>query len=288
VCAGAKGENITFFSEGNYADSNASPTDSIPLSLHHDLSDARPRERGLRAAATAAADGDAQGQATPPIGSPLADFNGDGILDIAYTSADEGDNVGSVTVEFGLGDGSFLGRVKYRLGSSVRETVAVGDFNRDGKLDLLFTHNNELRPLLGNGDGSFTPGAVTLFRSRRTPSAVIAGDFNLDGKPDVALANDPYGVSVLTGKGDGAFEGQADYVTGGNVWGVTAGDLNLDGRPDIVGVNEFGSTISLLYNQGGGTFAPRATDGADKPVGTPSGLSPDLAQPGRLQQRRQG
>jgi uncharacterized protein (TIGR03437 family) len=258
----------------------------------------------------------AQSAAVPPVGSPLGDFNGDGILDVAYANHDDGDGDGSVVVEFGLGDGSFLGRVKYRLGRSVRETVAVGDFNndgqldlavthmgirtptsptlantvsvllgdgagsfdtrkdyrfaedvtmpfvagdfdRDGKLDLLFFHISQLRLLAGNGDGSFTPRPHTLFRLRRSPVTPVAGDFNLDGKLDVALANDPYGVSVLTGRGDGTFEGQADYLTGGNVWGVTAGDLNLDGKPDLVAVNEYGSSISILYNQGDGTFGGR-------------------------------
>jgi FG-GAP-like repeat len=75
-------------------------------------------------------------------------------------------------------------------------SVAVGDFNGDGKPDLVFANSGSSASiLLGNGDGTFRPQEIFLLAGN--PSSVAAGDFSGDGKLDImsVAGND---VSVLT------------------------------------------------------------------------------------------
>ena len=83
--------------------------------------------------------------------------------------------------------------------------IAVGDFNRDGKLDLVIANSegNSVGVLLGNGDGSFGSPAVY---TTRIPGFVVVGDFNRDGKLDVVVTNKYFFASILLGKGDGTFQ----------------------------------------------------------------------------------
>src|SRR5947208_2331267 len=77
-------------------------------------------------------------------------------------------------------------------------SVAVGDFNRDGTLDLAVANHddNTVSILLGSGTGSF--GAKTDFGTGSNPFSVAVGDFNGDGKLDLAVANElAVRVSIL-------------------------------------------------------------------------------------------
>src|SRR6185503_16206333 len=83
---------------------------------------------------------------------------------------------------------SFGANTDFGTGSNP-QSVAAGDFNSDGKLDLATANQNSdtVSILLGTGTGSF--GAKTDFGTGRGPVAVAVGDFNGDGKLDLALAN---------------------------------------------------------------------------------------------------
>jgi tRNA A-37 threonylcarbamoyl transferase component Bud32 len=133
--------------------------------------------------------------------------------------------------------------------------VAVGDFNGDGKLDLVVSNiaDNTVSLLLGNGDGTFQP-AVNL-RTQAEPHGVAVGDFNGDGKLDFAVANKKSTtVSVFLGNGDGTFRDPRSYATGSNPKGVAVADLNGDGKADLVVAN--GGDVSVLLGNGDGTFRP--------------------------------
>jgi hypothetical protein len=195
---------------------------------------------------------------TIPNTAVLADFNGDGVLDLAYT------NALTVQTVLGNGDGTFHAGPSTGLSQIGLGAVATGDFNGDGKLDLvvtlydLFTSGLEYSGvMLGNGDGSF--GTLAPVNGVGTPFVgsitAVAGDFNNDGKLDVATAIQTAGATVQAflyvsnGNGDGTF--QAPYSVP-NVPGVTnpilLADFNGDGNLDL-------STGGFIYyGQGDGTF----------------------------------
>ena len=98
-----------------------------------------------------------------PLAVVAGDFNGDGNLDLAVTNADCSDYHGivsctgnTVSILLGNGDGTFLPHVDYTTGTQP-SSVAAGDFNGDGKIDLVVANalDGTVSVLLGNGDGTF-------------------------------------------------------------------------------------------------------------------------------------
>ena len=93
----------------------------------------------------------------------VADVNGDGKLDLVAAT---GGTTAGVSVLLGIGDGTFASPVTYTstLLSLYATSIAVADFNGDGKLDLALTNseapNNAVAILLGNGDGTFQAQAL--------------------------------------------------------------------------------------------------------------------------------
>jgi hypothetical protein len=137
-------------------------------------------------------------------------------------------------------------------------SVVVGDFNRDGKLDLAVANwaSNNVSVLLGNGDG--TLGAAVNYGAGSNPHSVAVGDFNGDGKLDLAVANAGSGnVSVLLGNGDGTFRAAVSYGTGLTPESVAVGDFNGDGKLDLVVASDSSGNVgivSVLLGNGDGTF----------------------------------
>jgi hypothetical protein len=118
----------------------------------------------------------------------VGDFDHNGIPDLAV--ANHGDN--TVSVLLGNGDGTFRGATDNPLPvGSDPDSVAVGDFNRDGIPDLAVANvfDNTVSVLLGNGDSGGTFQAATSYPAGNTPLAVAVGDFNQDGAPDLAVTS---------------------------------------------------------------------------------------------------
>jgi hypothetical protein len=137
-------------------------------------------------------------------------------------------------------------------------SMAVGDLNEDGNLDLAtanFTPST-VSVLLGNGDGTF--GATTDLATGLNPASVAIADLNADGNDDLVTVNySANTASVLLGNGDGTFGGNTDFGTGVNPASVAVGDQNGDGKPDLAIANRFSNTVSVLLGIGDGTFGPR-------------------------------
>jgi hypothetical protein len=202
----------------------------------------------------------------------ISDFNGDGRLDIAVANPGAMPHYkGTVSILLGNGDGTFQPPLTFSAGFGP-VAVAVGDFNGDGKQDLVtanlsydigrlntYIWEDDVRVFLGNGDGTFQPGQA--FGEAGNPVAVAFGDFNGDGIPDLALADQlqPQGVgstvTILLGKGDGNFVNPQHFVVGGHPVSVAVGDFNSDGHLDLALadlVNPGAVTILLNAGAGGG------------------------------------
>src|SRR5262249_54656767 len=171
-----------------------------------------------------------------------------------------------------------------------RGSVATGDFNGDGRLDLAVANHigvylakggtyqpgGTVSVLLGNGDGSYQPPVP--YAVAPDPLALVIGDFDGDGRTDLAVAgnqaeynglvpSDHETVSVLLGNGDGTFQPAVRYPAGTSAVSLVAGDFNGDGRPDLVfGIDDYdangsfqsNSAIGVLIGNGDGTFRPAA------------------------------
>jgi hypothetical protein len=201
-------------------------------------------------------DGTFQLQATFPTGQfptgiVVADFNGDGLPDLATAST-------PLAVLLGNGDGTFQPPT-FPTTLSVN-SVAVGDFNRDSKIDLAFGYGIGIRAqvqiLLGNGDGSFATGAAYKL-GVATPYSIAARDLNHDGKLDLAVTTFELAVGVLLGHGDGTFSHVKFYSTPQSAYAVAIDDFNRDGNQDLaVAIYSKMGAASVFYGNGDGTFPP--------------------------------
>ena len=130
----------------------------------------------------------------------------------------------------------------------------VGDFNRDGKPDLVVCDppDNLLWVFPGNGDGSF--GTAASYPVGNIPGFVAVADVNNDGKLDLIVTNQTDNtVSVLLGNGDGTFQKQRTYPTDKQPVALAVGDLNGDGNLDLVVAVQPGA-LSVMLGNGDGTF----------------------------------
>jgi hypothetical protein len=196
--------------------------------------------------------------ATGPFPSHLVvgDFNADGIPDLAvsvFGPIEPFCAAPVVSVFLGKGDGTFQPRVDYVTGCD-DSWVAVGDFNGDGKQDLVTADalDNTVSVFLGNGDGTFRPRLVQSIATGA--DAVVAADFDGDGKDDLATANATGQiVGVLLSHGDGTFQPPVDYGQMGEVEAssLVAEDFNHDGHIDLAVGN---GQLSVFLGNGDGTF----------------------------------
>jgi hypothetical protein len=216
-----------------------------------------------------------------PSSIAVGDFNADGRIDLAVTffNSGVGGGPGDVEVFLGNGDGTLQSPIVYplsNLGSSHPNGLAVGDFNRDGKLDLIVSDNlNAVAFLLGNGDGSFQ--APTTFSA--AGGQLATADLNGDGKADLIVIG-PTSASVFLGNGDGTFAAAMNFTIPSTTFAAQPilADLNGDGKLDLVVSIDLG--ISILLGNGDGTFQPHA----DFPlsVGAPKLAVADFNQDGKL------
>ncbi len=183
------------------------------------------------------------------------DFNGDQKLDLAVTYSSG--SCPYVSIFLGNGDGTFQSTPINTTPLYSPAAIGIGDFNRDGKLDLAVAEQfgtiSQVEILLGNGDGTFSAGRV--YKVGAEPMSIAVADFRGNGKLDLAVATLADGTDILLGNGDGTF-----HLSGGSdtpdAVDVIAADLNGDGKVDLAVVTQASPAagVSVILGNGDGTF----------------------------------
>lgn len=199
-------------------------------------------------------DGTFQPQATAAsLPSPNAiasgDFNGDGAPDLVVLNAQ-----GSISLWLNNGSGGFPAS-GLAIGAS-DGSMAIGDLNNDGNLDIVFTSpvNNDLVSLLGNGSGGFQSLSTSMSVS---PMTVTVGDFNGDGKLDLAVGSGtgyPSSISILLGNGNGTYQQPLAIAFTGTAALMAAGDFNNDNYSDLAAVDTIDNQVTIFLGSGSGSI----------------------------------
>src|SRR6516225_2951356 len=198
-----------------------------------------------------------------PSSVAIGDLNGDGRLDLV-TANIGGDPLGTptpagtVSVLLGNGGGTFSAATQYPTGTGLpgAQSVAIGDLNGDGRLDLAVANSSSsISVLLGQAGGGFLTLSPRALSPVNNFSSVALADLNGDAKLDLAVTNAGSNtVSVLLGNGTGGFSAATPYATGLGPDSVAIGDLNGDGRLDLAVANHDSNTVSVLLGNVGGGF----------------------------------
>ena len=191
-----------------------------------------------------------------PWNIAIGDLDGDGNPDLVVAA----DGEPRITVLLGNGDGTFHSGTFPVGGEGTipsSGSVALADFNGDGKLDLAATEEStdSIFVFLGNGDGTFQ--AKQRYTMSHGPYYLGVGDFNQDGNKDIITANaEGESMGVLLGNGDGTFQSAKTYPAGGPAIYAAVQDFNGDNQIDTVVVTNNGLQVYLAGNAEAATFSP--------------------------------
>ncbi len=185
-----------------------------------------------------------------PDAMAAGDFDEDGVGDLAVLSY----GIGGAHILRGQGDGTFVDSGTFGDTGNAK-SLAVGDFNGDGHLDLVSakTAGNKLLVLLGQATARSPPERASRWTEKRRLSWSRIS--TPTGKLDVATAN-PFldTVTILLGLGNGSFVNHGQIAVGDRPESIATGDFNGDGLPDLVTADQTAGSLTVLLGQGGGGF----------------------------------
>ncbi len=197
-----------------------------------------------------------------PQSLAIGDIDGDGKSDLVVANY-QSNTVSvfrNISTNGSITSGSFADKVDFTTGKNPR-SVAIGDVDGDGKLDLVVTNNesNTVSVFRNTStNGSITSSSFTAkvdFITGLYPSSVMIGDIDGDGKADLVVANGGSNTfSVFRNRftigslNIGSFAAKVDFTTGTSPNSVKIGDIDGDGKLDIALANYRSNTVSIYRN----------------------------------------
>ncbi|CAF4016179.1 unnamed protein product [Adineta steineri] len=201
------------------------------------------------------------GNGSRPRDVAAGDFDNDGQLDIAVANFD-GWNIG---IFLGYGNGTFSSQQTYPTGnSSNAQSIAIGDFNNDSRLDIAVAnfYGDSMGVFLGYGNGTFADQVSYSVPLSTHPYDIVIGDVNNDDHQDIIVTVD-YSQSILIffGYGNGTFVEGNTYTTGSGSYpySIAVGDVNNDNQLDIIVTNCGTNNVVVFIGEGDGTFPNQRT-----------------------------
>ncbi len=189
----------------------------------------------------------------------FGDLNGDGIPDLVAADTGAATDLGGAVVFLANADGTLHPPTTFPAhGKPI--SVALADFNHDGKLDIAIANSSsgDVTVFLGKGDGTFFPAKNFLAIAKAV--SLAAADLNGDGKLDLAIASSNGSFVSLLGNGDGTFQAPTlAWPAAPGLSYIALGDFNGDGIPDAALASRQNGTVSLALGRGDGSFSPVVT-----------------------------
>lgn len=204
----------------------------------------------------------------------IGDFTNDGKLDVMWFGSKY-----DPAIYLGINSTTTADKITFssikKLGNKVSNfksgnfSVASGDFNGDGNLDVVTTNNaynsgnygGNYQLFLGNGDGTFNVSIAPLGTKAYISYAVTTKDINKDGKTDFIVSrgkfSPPYGSEIILytrNKDNTGFDEKIIFSSSNIPGSVKMGDINKDGNIDIVSQSNRGNLLSVFFNQGNEKF----------------------------------
>jgi hypothetical protein len=211
--------------------------------------------------------------------APAADLDNDGDVDLITVNTVATSGVfttgNTISILRNNGTGTFATPITLTVGNGVSSAITA-DIDQDGDLDIITVHerDNRIAVLINSGNGNFASPTFTSVGNR--PVSVVADDFDRDGDLDLATSNFGNGtVSLLRNNGNGTFGTATSFRTEDYPGSLQVSDIDQDGDADLImnhavffigTTNSSGNTISVLKNNGNGTFVlPKTFATSERP-----------------------
>ncbi len=192
------------------------------------------------------------GGATGAQSIAVADFNGDGVPDLAVANRDT--LLPSVSVLMGLAGGGFEAAQQFAMTDPFFVTVA--GFVHKGEPDIVVINDlsSSVSVLFRRNLSEWE--AAPSYAAGAKPLSIAVGDWNGDGVPDVAVALAQGQVNVYLQNTSGKFQFKDSTAVGTRPEAMLTADVNGDGIADLITGNEGLDNVSVLLGNGDGTFQP--------------------------------